>query len=117
MRMLYRLLEEFDSYAIFATHSPLIIQETPAAYIHILERFNNTLTVRNPEIECFGENITQITNEIFDVNSAESNYKSILKKMSKHLSYDEIIDLFDGKLSFNAMIYLKNCCVDTDEGE
>ena len=25
LRMLYKLLEEYDSYAIFATHSPLIV--------------------------------------------------------------------------------------------
>ena len=30
MRMFYRLLEEFNSYAIIATHSPLIIQEIPS---------------------------------------------------------------------------------------
>lgn len=115
MRMLYRLLEEFDSYAIFATHSPLIIQEIPANYVHILERIHNILTIRRPEIECFGENITQITNEIFDVNNSESNYKSILFKMSKRLSYEEIIDLFGGELSFNAMIYLRNCCTNKEE--
>lgn len=115
MRMLYRLLYEFDSYAIFATHSPLIVQETPSAYIQVLERINNLLTVRKPIMECFGENITQIINEIFDISSSESNYKSILKKMSQRLTYEEILDLFDGRLSFNAMIFLKNCTNDVLE--
>ena len=112
IRMFYKLLEEFDSYAIFATHSPLIVQETPASYIQILERINNTLIVKRPLVECFGENITQISNEIFDVSQTESNYKSVLKKMSERLSYDQILDLFDGNLSFNAMIYLKNSCIE-----
>ena len=109
MRMLYRLLEEFDSYAIFATHSPLIVQETPSRYIQILNRVDNVLIVKRPVLECFGENVTSITNDIFDVTSAESNYKTVLKRLRERMSYEEVLALFDGKLSFNAMIYLKNC--------
>ena len=109
MRMLYKLLAEFDSYAIFATHSPLIVQETPTQYIQILDRIDNVLSVRKPAMECFGENITSITNEIFDVCSTESNYRTVLGALAKKLSYDEICELFDNNLSLNAMIFLKNC--------
>lgn len=109
LRMLYKLLEEFDSYAIFATHSPLIVQEIPSKYVQILSRIDNVLTVRKPVLECFGENVTNITNDIFDVNSSESNYKTILRKLSQKMSFEDILDMFDGALSFNAMIYLKGC--------
>lgn len=109
MRMLYRLLTEFDSYAIFATHSPLIVQETPSQYIQILDRINDSLSIRKPSMECFGENITNITNEIFDVCSTESNYKTVLCALAQKMSFEEINNLFDGNLSFNAMIFLKNC--------
>lgn len=110
MRMFYRLLENFNSYAIIATHSPLIIQEIPSRYIRVLTRINNVLSIHTPDSECFGENITKITDDLFDVQSTESNYKSILKKMSKKMMYEDILELFEGKLSFNAMVYLKNCC-------
>lgn len=110
MRMFYRLLENFNSYAIIATHSPLIIQEIPSRYIRVLTRINNVLSIHIPDNECFGENITKITDDLFDVQSTESNYKSILKKMSKKMTYEDILELFEGKLSFNAMVYLKNCC-------
>lgn len=109
MRMLYKLLAEFDSYAIFATHSPLIVQETPTQYIQILDRIDDVLSVRKPAMECFGENITSITNEIFDVCSTESNYKTVLSALAKKLSYDEVRELFENNLSLNAMIFLKNC--------
>ena len=109
LRMLYKLLEEFDSYAIFATHSPLIVQEIPSKYVQILSRIDNVLTVRKPALECFGENVTNITNDIFDVNSSESNYKTILRKLSQKMSFEDILGMFDGALSFNAMIYLKGC--------
>lgn len=110
MRMFYRLLEEFNSYAIIATHSPLIIQEIPSKYIRSLARVNNVLTIHTPDNECFGENVTKITDDIFDVRSTESNYKSILRKLIQKMEYEDILELFNGKLSFNAMIYLKNCC-------
>lgn len=112
MRMLYRLLEEFDSYAIFATHSPLIVQEIPSRYVQILSRIDNVLTVRTPALECFGENVTNITNDIFDVNGSESNYKAILNDLSKKMSFEDALGIFDGALSFNAMIYLKGCYKD-----
>ena len=112
LRMLYKLLEEFDSYAIFATHSPLIVQEIPSRYVQILSRIDNILTVRKPELECFGENVTNITNDIFDVNGSESNYKTILNNLSKKMSFEDALDIFDGVLSFNAMIYLKGCYKD-----
>lgn len=110
MRMFYKLLEEFNSYAIFSTHSPIILQEIPSKYIQILDRDENILTVRQPEIECFGNNISDIVSDIFDVNSRESNYKSRLKELSGKMSYNEILNLFDNKLSLNALIFLKNCC-------
>lgn len=112
LRMLYKLLEEFNSYAIIATHSPLIIQEIPSKYVLILSRLDNVLSVRRPEIECFGDNVTTITNDVFDVSGTESNYKTVLKNLSKKLSFEEVLDLFEGKLSFNAMIYLKTCYLD-----
>lgn len=111
MRMLYRLLEEFDSYAIFATHSPLIVQEIPSKYVQILTRIDNVLSVRSPVLECFGENVTNITNDIFDVNSTESNYKTVLYDLSinKKKSFEEILEIFGGTLSLNALIYLNSC--------
>lgn len=73
--------------------------------IRVLTRINNVLSIHIPDNECFGENITKITDDLFDVQSTESNYKSILKKMSKKMMYEDILELFEGKLSFNAMVW------------
>ena len=92
-----------------ATHSPLIIQEIPSRYIQIMSRLDNTLYVNRPSIECFGENISNITNEVFDVHDNESNYKTVIKKLSQQYSFEEILELFNDDLSINAMVYLKAC--------
>lgn len=112
LRMLYKLLEEFNFYAIIATHSPLIVQEIPFEYVLILSRLENILSVRRAEKERFGDNVTTITYDIFDVCGTENNYKTVLKSLSKKLSFDEVIGLFEGRLSFNALIYLKTCYKD-----
>lgn len=108
MRMFNRLLDEFDSYAIFATHSPIILQELPSNNIQVIERVDNIISARKPGIECFGENVTQIISDVFDVSRNESCYKQVLDKLSKKLSEKEILELFDDKLSINAMIYIKS---------
>ena len=109
LRMFNLLLEHFNSFAIFSTHSPLILQEVPSRYINILDRSENLLTVRKPDIECFGNNVSDIIFDAFDVSNKESNYKSVLLELSKTMSYDEILNTFSNRLSFNALIFLKSC--------
>lgn len=109
LRMFYKLLEEFNSYAIFSTHSPLILQEIPSRYIQVLERTDDLLTVRKPDIECFGNSINNIIHDVFDVTNQESNFKAVLFSLSKEKEYKEVLDIFDGRLGLNALIYLKSC--------
>src|SRR5699024_1432008 len=90
MRMFYSMLEKFNSYAIFSTHSPLILQEIPSRYIQILNRIDNILFVRKPGVECFGNNISNIVYDVFEVRDEESNYKTFLKKLSTELPVDKI---------------------------
>lgn len=108
LRMFYKLLEEFNSYAIFSTHSPLVLQEIPSKYIQILDRVSGILSVRKPDIECFGNSINNIIYDVFDVTTNESNFKTVLSNLSKDKSYQEVIEFFDGRLGLNALIYLKN---------
>lgn len=108
MRMFNRLLNEFDSYAIFATHSPIILQELPSRNIQVIERMDNVVSSRNPSVECFGENIAQIISDVFDVSRNESCYKQILDKLSTKLSETELLELFENNLSINAMVYVKS---------
>lgn len=109
LRMFYKLLSEFNSYAIFSTHSPLVLQEIPSRYIQILDRTDDILTVRRPDIECFGNSINNIIHDVFDVTNNESNFKAFLSTLAQNKSYQEVVDIFDGRLGLNALIYLKSC--------
>lgn len=116
MRMFYELLSTFNSYAILSTHSPLIIQEIPSKFVKLFNRSNNTPYITDPDGECFGENISVLTNDLFEVREHESNYKTWLKKMKEEgNSYDNIIQKFDFNLSYNAQTYLNALYVEEVE--
>ncbi len=103
---MYRLLEEFNSYAVVATHSPLIVQEVPSSYIKVLDREGMTPIVRELGIESFGENLTTITVDVFQTDRELSNFQEYLAKMAQEHSYEEVLELFGEKLSLNAKIFL-----------
>jgi predicted ATPase len=107
--MLNHLLKNFNSYAILATHSPIILQEIPSINVRVFERTGNTPNVRNLDIETFGENLTTITKSVFETINTEQNYKKVLKLLATKHSFDSIQEMFSGRLSLNAEIYLKGC--------
>ncbi|MBD2563776.1 MULTISPECIES: hypothetical protein [Nostoc] len=57
-------------------------------------------------IECFGENLTTIIDEVFETSEERNNYRTHLKNLSKTYSYEEIIELFDRQLSLNTKSFL-----------
>lgn len=110
---IYELVNEFQSYCIIATHSPLIIRELPSKSVYVMERHNNIPTVRKIGMESFGENLTTLTEEIFGNKTIPKQYKKIIQQLvSDGKSFDEIITTLkkdeDRSLSLNARIYIKS---------
>ncbi len=108
IRLLHALLEQYNSFAILATHSPIILQEVPSKFVRILERHGNITSTRNLEIESFGENLSTLTADVFDTNEIEGTYKQFFKKIAESFTYDEVVNLFDDDLSLNAKIFLNS---------
>lgn len=109
---IYELTNEFQSYCIIATHSPLIVQELLSKNVYIIEKESNVITARKPLIETFGENLTTITEEIFGNRDIPNHFEKILTGLAETgKSFDEILTLIESKgipLSLNARIYLKS---------
>lgn len=108
MSALYKLMKRFNSYSIISTHSPIVLQEIPSSSVRVLERIGNHPVTRNLSIECFGENLSTITQEVFGIESTNVNYQKYLDDILYELDYNEILRVFDNKLSFNARMYLKS---------
>ena len=106
-----KILKRFDSYAIISTHSPQVVQEVPSKDIIVIERLENTPSVKGLDIETFGENLNTITERIFHTISHDEYYREFLLKFSKDKSYEEIIKIFEEyslPLSLSTKIYLQS---------
>ncbi|WP_028889790.1 AbiJ-related protein [Tenacibaculum ovolyticum] len=109
---IYELTNEFQSYCIIATHSPLIVRELLSRNVYIMERDEAILSVRKPISETFGENLTVLTEDIFGNNIIPNQYKKILNRLvTSGKSYNEIVSSISSKnipLGLNTRIYLKS---------
>ncbi|MEZ9441456.1 AAA family ATPase, partial [Vibrio atlanticus] len=100
------MLEHTKSYCILATHSPIIIQETPSKYIQILSYKYDKTQVSKPRVETLGQGISTITNDVFKVEIEDLNFFDTLNKFSKlNLSLDELEAELGNKLDFKAKTY------------
>jgi len=104
--VLDRILNEFESYAILATHSPVVLQEIPAKRVIWLEREGNITTAGRLPVETFGESISELTRHVFETVEIKSYYKAKLAALAKDYTFDEVMDLFDGNLSLSAQAFL-----------
>lgn len=107
MKALGAVLEQYDSYAIVATHSPVVLQEIPRKYVRILKRFGTQTRVDEPLDETFGENIGILTTSAFNLDSSQSDYHSVLESLASNHTLDEIEELFDGEMSVQARAYAR----------
>ena len=95
-------LEVYGSYAVIATHSPVVLQEIAGCYAHVLRRHGSRNSVEEPEIETFGENIGLLTRQVFNLDNSQSDYVGVLRELASKLSMEEIEGLFDQGLSSQA---------------
>jgi ABC-type multidrug transport system ATPase subunit len=107
IRTINSILNDFESFGILATHSPVIVQEIPSKFIRIFDRSENTPVIYQPPIECFGENLSNISNSIFQTDKEKELYKQTLDSLVEKYSDKQIQEIFSDKLSLNASIYLK----------
>lgn len=109
---IYELVDEFKSYCIIGTHSPLIIQELLSKNVYVIERNENVPSVRRIAIESFGENLTTLTEDVFGNREIQKQYKKIIEEQANFgKTFDEIVSLLqfdDLPLSLNTRLYIKS---------
>lgn len=114
MNVLYNLLNDFNSFGIIATHSPIVIQEISSRNVKVFKRDGDFLEVSNIGHETFSENLTTITDEIFGNREIAKYHKSITQTIvgdkSKDVKYEELIEIFKNEqipTPLNLRLYLK----------
>lgn len=101
------VLEEKNAFAIIATHSPVLLQETLARHVRIIRRVGDAFTVQEPELETFGENVGVLTYDTFGLTSATTDFHYILDALIQDYNSLEAINaLFTPRLSGQALAYV-----------
>jgi ABC-type multidrug transport system ATPase subunit len=104
--ILSRALNKHKSFALVATHSPIVIQQIPGQRVVVFDRSSGVTIARKLEVESFGESISNLTHHVFETNDSQSLFKSAMRRLSKEMSFDEVISLFDDNLSMSATSFL-----------
>jgi len=99
-------LESFDGYAIIATHSPVVLQETPAKFVQVLRRMGDQNHVVTTSVETFAESIGVITQEVFNLGDGSADWHETLRVLARRNTLEEIEEAFGRKLGFTARSYI-----------
>lgn len=75
------VLDVQRAFAVVATHSPVVLQETLARHVRLVRRAGCATTVMLPNVETFGENVGVLTSEIFGMNSEAYDFYSTLDRL------------------------------------
>ena len=108
IRALSRLLIYRNGVGMIATHSPVIVQEIPQKCVWMIRRINSEFIAERPSIQTFGENLGELTEEIFGFEVLNSGFHRMLQDESnKTDDYEEALDNFDNELGKEAQSLLK----------
>lgn len=101
------VLDKYDSFAVIATHSPVVVQETLRRHISIVSRVEGGTTILPSRIETYGESIGEITNEVFGLHANATDYHAALRGMVEEgLTLEQIDGQFDSGMSLQARAYV-----------
>lgn len=112
IKILYDILEEFDSFAIIATHSPVIVREVPTDYVNIIKinKDSNEVTISKPNIGTFGGDIGTISNYVFDdiLKDKKLHIEWFEKEMKEYSTFEQFEEKYRNILNYDFLLYCKN---------
>ena len=101
------VLAEFDSYAIVATHSPILLQQVPSPYVRVFGRRDDAPEIAPLAVESFGEDLGELNRMVLGLADPERDFTSTLDVLLKrHGSSDAVERLFPHGLGVQAMAHL-----------
>lgn len=101
------VLEEFDSYAIVATHSPFLLQQVPSQFVRVFRRIDDVPEISTLGIESFGEDLGELTRLVLGLADPEKDFTSVLETLhARHGSAAAVERLFEHPLGLPARALL-----------
>jgi predicted ATPase len=107
MKAIRIVLEERNAFAIVATHSPVVIQETLARHVRVVRRVGDSFRIHAPSGETFGENAGVLTYDAFGLTASAADYQEVLDLLIAQLPDIAAVEaLFTPGLSAQARAYV-----------
>lgn len=115
-RAISDLMNDRNGVAIFATHSPVVLQEVPRTCTWMLQRSGEDLRASQIETETFGESVSRLISEVFHLDINRSGYLDILRALLEEHegSAERALGAIDGQLGSEGR-FLLSALDSTDE--
>jgi len=81
--MLKSILESYNSKAIIATHSLVLVREVPRDCVHVFSHTDNGLLINYPPFQTFGGDIQRISSYVFGDNSVSKPFERWIELNAK----------------------------------
>jgi hypothetical protein len=108
-RALSDLLKNRNAVSIIATHSPVVLQEVPKSCVWKLRRIGAEAIGERLQIECFGENVGVLTQEVFGLEVTNSGFHKILRDLvKKYNTYDDAVLSTEDQMGLEAKAILRS---------
>ena len=112
MAMLSDLLSVFKSYAIIATHTPLVVREMAGKNVYLMQKMQDGIPQIAPVgFETLGEDVGALYRNLFGYDENSSYFKKMVDKLcNQGKSYEKIVSIFEQgmNLKVNALLIIRD---------
>lgn len=107
IQMLKKILSNYGSKALLATHSLVTVRELPRHCVHVFERTNDSLFINHPPFETFGGDIQRISSYVFGDKSISKPFETwLLEKLEEYGSAKELIKALGDNINEEMLIQI-----------
>lgn len=106
--LLKRILAKFNSKALLATHSEVTVREIPARCVHVFEKTDDGLVIKQPPFQTFGGDVQRISSYVFGDNAASKPFEQWIKDRIEELgSGEELLDQLGDQVNEELVIQIR----------
>lgn len=106
--MLKTILDRFNSKALLATHSLVVVREVPTDCVHVLSRTKDGLSIRTPPFQTFGGDMQRISSYVFGDSEASKPFERwIEEKLKEFGSAEDLIEALGGDINEELAIQIQ----------
>lgn len=108
VEMLKEILSSFNSKAVLATHSEVVVREVPADCVHVFVRTNDGLVINHPPFQTFGGDIQRISSYVFGDNAVSKPFERWLReKLREYGSSGALISALGDSLNEELIVQIR----------